>query len=472
MDSPSPAPVPDPYATASAQTQVNDNAARLQAELSRYNQVTPYGSLTWSHGTPTFDQTGYDAAMAAWNAAHPGTTTGGTTTTGDQNRDESDYTGLAPGTTTTGGTTTNGTTTSGDGAPDRNNFMTGGDDWTSTINLDPRIQQLVDSYISTQQGLSDATSNALQNVNNVFSHPIDYSALPSAGDAAGSLASARAQFYNLNPAIQGAEKNSAGASDILSKAEAQWDPSKLSYDSVDPLWKPSDATRQQVTDALYGQYTRQLDPRFSQQENQLRSTLANRGLVEGSEAWNSELGNFERSRNDAYNQADTSAITGSTAQMRDLFDQSLAARQEGVSEANALWQAPQTQAKNAADLATSAQGLFGNLVGLQDSQINSAYSDANTAFGMQNTQRQNALTEQEQQRVMALQWLASLQGGSMPPMPSFSPPSGPNVTPSNLSGDIYNSYTAQQNNNNASTSSNNATMGSFASIAAAAIAAF
>ena len=43
-----PPPAPDPNAIAAAQTASNIQTARTQAELNRVNQVTPYGSLTYT----------------------------------------------------------------------------------------------------------------------------------------------------------------------------------------------------------------------------------------------------------------------------------------------------------------------------------------------------------------------------------------------------------------------------------------
>ena len=46
--SPSPPAAPDPYATAAAQGQMNAETARTQARLSRVNQTTPYGSISYN----------------------------------------------------------------------------------------------------------------------------------------------------------------------------------------------------------------------------------------------------------------------------------------------------------------------------------------------------------------------------------------------------------------------------------------
>ena len=71
-DSPSPPPPPDYAASAQAKGAANIDTARVQARLSNPNVNTPYGSQTVTYGQPQFDQAGYDAAMAKYNAAPQG----------------------------------------------------------------------------------------------------------------------------------------------------------------------------------------------------------------------------------------------------------------------------------------------------------------------------------------------------------------------------------------------------------------
>lgn len=65
--SPSPPPAPDYTAAAQAQGQANLDAARLTARLSNPNVTTPLGSQTVTFGRPTFNEQGYNQAMAAYN---------------------------------------------------------------------------------------------------------------------------------------------------------------------------------------------------------------------------------------------------------------------------------------------------------------------------------------------------------------------------------------------------------------------
>ena len=60
-------PIPvDPYVQAQAQTGINRDAALTNASLSRINQYTPYGSMTYKVGTstPSFNESGFNAAQS------------------------------------------------------------------------------------------------------------------------------------------------------------------------------------------------------------------------------------------------------------------------------------------------------------------------------------------------------------------------------------------------------------------------
>lgn len=68
--------------------------------------------------------------------------------------------------------------------------------------------------------------------------------------------------------------------------------------------------RTNAENAIYGSETSRLDPRFQQGEQQLQTQLANQGLTPGSEAYNNAYQNFQRSKNDAYQQAQYGAVMG------------------------------------------------------------------------------------------------------------------------------------------------------------------
>ena len=72
--------------------------------------------------------------------------------------------------------------------------------------------------------------------------------------------------------------------------------------------------RQAVQDALYRRATQYYDQNFGDQENQLRTRLANQGLNEGTEAFEREMRNFRQTRDSAYSDATDRAIAGADQQ--------------------------------------------------------------------------------------------------------------------------------------------------------------
>lgn len=62
------------------------------------------------------------------------------------------------------------------------------------------------------------------------------------------------------------------------------------------------ATPEAIDRKLYELGSQRLDPRFTRDEDALRTRLANQGLTQGSAAWDAEMERFGQNKNDAYNQ--------------------------------------------------------------------------------------------------------------------------------------------------------------------------
>lgn len=93
------------------------------------------------------------------------------------------------------------------------------------------------------------------------------------------------------------------------------------------------AARDQAIQAAYGQATSRLDPQWQQREQATAAQLANQGLTPGSMAYNSQIQNQDRARNDAYAQAMYGAQTGAG---NAAFGQSLQANQQPYQQLGAL----------------------------------------------------------------------------------------------------------------------------------------
>tara|TARA_R110002126_G_scaffold100013_1_gene231400 strand:- start:307 stop:1050 length:744 start_codon:yes stop_codon:yes gene_type:complete len=121
--------------------------------------------------------------------------------------------------------------------------------WTQNQSLNPATQAIFDTQLARDQSLSDLSSGKMGAIESEMGAPLDWG-----------------QFGD----VQG----------------------------FDP-----DANRQRAEDAAYGRATSRLDPRFAEQQQALEVQMANRGLRAGDSAYDSAMQNFDRSRNDAYEQA-------------------------------------------------------------------------------------------------------------------------------------------------------------------------
>jgi hypothetical protein len=111
----------------------------------------------------------------------------------------------------------------------------------------------------------------------------------------------------------------------------------LNYNNVPGMPSASQSDLNATRDAVYGQQTQYLDPQFQQGQSDLDSQLANKGIMEGSDAWNRAQNNFALQKQAAYGDARDRAIQAGGAEQSRLFNLGMSARQEGVNENNALF---------------------------------------------------------------------------------------------------------------------------------------
>lgn len=190
------------------------------------------------------------------------------------------------------------------------------------------------------------------------------------------------------------------------------------------------AERQKVEDALYGRATARLDPRFAQERERLDTNLVNRGIPVSSEAYGRAMGDFDRSRNDAYSSAMNDAILAGGGEHSRLFGMGLAGQGQGFQQ----------------NLA-ARQGLFGE--GMANA-------------GLQNQGRQQGVAERTALYQTPYASLAAILGQSSPQMPNMPSPQPIDVM------DAYGMNMAQQNANYQNQlGQNQATMGGLFGLGAA-----
>lgn len=424
-DTPSPPVAPDPYAVASAQSGLNEDTARLQQKLNLINQNTPLGNISYTQGAG--------------------------------------------------------------GDPDR---------WQSDVTLTPAGQTSFDTQQQVQKALSGLALSGTSQVGNTLGTPLSTSGLPA---VKGTLGLPSFDTSGLPNAPKSLDLSSLGAapkptdyssltqvpgSIDLSKAGAM--PSGLDFSSLGALPQFDTGQLNKATDAAYALQTSKLDPQYAQDRIKLEDRLINSGLAKGTPLYDQEVGNWERSRADAYQNARNSSIGQGLQYGTTLFGTQLAGRQQGASElsqalaaAMGIRQQGISEAEAQADQATQAhavgatelqnrsqqelalrqqaeaeqQAQFGagqsayqqqlaSMLAQRGQQTQEAQAESAQALAA----RQQGFQEDAYLRSLPLNEVAALLGTGQVGMPSFNAPPSTSVAPTNLSGDVYQSANLNQQN--------------------------
>jgi len=391
-----PPPAPD-YAAAAQQTAAgNLENARYATIANRPNEITPWGSRTWTNNTQ-FDQGGYDAALAAFNRSSqspPSGSQGGHWETRGSGGDEGMWQEWVPG----GQPGQTGQPASA--MPNRDDFMTGGDNWTSQITLSPEMQALFDQQQKLQTGLFGAQDQALGRVNDMMGRGFDMSGIPQAGTA-----------LDVNGLPSSGTAFGGPRGDLA-------------------VYDPTQSTNT-ATEAIMARVNPQLD----RQEAALRTQLANQGISQGSQAWNNAMDELNRTKNDAFTQAGLQGIGLGMQQQGQTFGQGVTNRQLSSGE-----QAQQFSQQNyLRQLAAALQGQ---------------------QFGQQQGLRGQAMQEQAYLRNLPMNELNALRSGNQVQQPQFGGFSQQATTAGpDMLGAAQGQYNAALGANNAQNASSSSMMG-------------
>lgn len=360
----------------------------------------------------------------------------------------------------------------------------GGDRWSSTINLSPEQQKLLDQQTQISLGLGGSQLSALNRVTDTFGQPVSTEGMTDRLDPYKAYGLATRDRVSLRPTAETAQVASnraldiaGGAADNLEGQLATPLPAVRRVGNV-PLYQgvagqaptSNEAYRKSVEDALYERASSRLDPRFAQATSDQEARLAAQGITQGSEAYNREVGNLGRERTDAYRQAVLDAIAGGETAITGQFGRDLAGRQQNVSErqadfTNALASRGQDLASEnqyfAQELARRGQGLqeYGTAGSLAlqaqrsaadtslaerqneliSTQIARGYED------LTSDQRNQQLAELLQLRGLNLNELNALRSGAQVQTPQFgSTQSGTSVSAAPVAQSVWNSYNGDQ----------------------------
>ena len=387
---------PDYRGAATEQGLQNLQAARLTAMLSNPNVVTPYGSQSVNWGqTPVFDQTGYDAAMQAYNTNQ--------TQAGNNGMDANGipwwYSGAQP-------PSASGST--GGGMPTRDQFTTyqQNDQPTITQSLSPEQQALYQQQVGLSQGLFGSQNQALQNVNASMAQPFDTSQLPG-------------MVSSVNPGnIQfgfGGDNAMQMGLDTSGVPKMPIAPGTTAYDAM----------------------LSRLQPTLDRERTALQSQLANQGLTLGGDAYSAAMRDQATRENDLYSALAAQGVGLDLQANQQGFGQALSSGQFANSAQLQAYQEAQNRA------------AFNNQA--QAQQFGQGMSNASLA----NSSQAQALQEQAYLRSLPLNELNALRNGSQVQNPQFQGYQGSSVTPGNYAqaaqlagqyaGNLYSNQVAQQN---------------------------
>lgn len=430
------APAPVDYKGAAEQTSAGNLAlAQYTTSANRVNQYTPYGSQTYSN-SPTFDQKGYDSAMADYMATGQ-TGSMGTWVPGT----EGSYSGgegqsYTPGTEGHWDGANAGIKPTGN-APDRNTYMR--DNWTQTTNLTPDAQAALDSQLAITKGKSDQANSMLQGVTDSYDKPFDPTKLADylsgiegvnvddLGKAAGFSTSAEflkqlgnvgqvntsaltqnGQF-NGNTAVDGNTAAATAGAQGLNQNFGRLNDGGQGVNTSAPEY--SQGRQDQYSKAAYDAQMALLQPGMDSAETRRRNQLALQGLGSGSEANDNAMGEFNTGRTQQLNNlAAQSVLTGNQMSNAD-YSQQLAGFQAGnAAEGQRFGQASSAfntnvnagQAENAARSQTFAQGLQAlqarNAASGQQFAQNQGTFNTNMSGNMANAQLQQMGNQAQQQQ--------------------------------------------------------------------------
>ena len=258
--------------------------------------------------------------------------------------------------------------------------------WTQNTQYDPQLEAAMKSGWGLDAGKNQLGQTMLGNLGGQLGQPINTSGLPgfASGPQAGNL-NAITNPYGFSVAPQNIDTTRMGASGDYA---------------------------QRAGDAMYQQATSRLDPQWQQRSNDFRTQLINQGHTAGSEPYEKAMAEFNRSKNDAYQQANFGAITGAGSEAARMFGMDQGAQQQQLAAQNALF---------GQQLQSGQFGLYGEnqAFGQQQQAGAQNFQQQQQAAAFQNQLRNQELMEMFGLRNQGLSEFTSLLSGSNPQLPQF-----------------------------------------------------
>jgi hypothetical protein len=200
--------------------------------------------------------------------------------------------------------------------------------YKQTTSLSPEQQAIWNAQKATELGAVNLANGQLGRVQTALETPLNTNGLP---ELSGGV--------DMSGLVPG-----AGIQTSFNKGgrlQYNFDPGQQLQGSVGG---DLEAARVAAQNAVYQQAASRLDPRFQQEEQSLETRLANQGLSANSAAYENAKRQFQQGKNDAYNQAQYSAIQAGEQAAQGQFGRQLAQGQFANSAAGQQYQQNMGQA--------------------------------------------------------------------------------------------------------------------------------
>lgn len=339
--------------------------------------------------------------------------------------------------------------------------------YTQTQSYSPVEQQKYDQENQIALALGGLATDNISRVQQAQATPFSYDGMTplQTGVSAGAIQNSIAPAGNVQTSY-----NSGGSiqNTIAPSGQVQ---TGLNFGSA---FNPGDfnSSATNAANSAYAAATARLDPQYAQQESDLKSSLANQGISENSDAYRRAMDNFSRAKTDAYGQAQNNAYGQGLAAQQQGYSQALGTRQQNTSEtttagnfansaqaqifgqnlqaltANNAAQAQQNQQNaDAAAFGNSAQAQQysqnANNATFANTAQNQQFNQAGANASLNNSARQQQIQEAAYLRNLPLNDIATLLGtGGTATSPTFSSVSQVGVAAPDYQGAVYANYNA------------------------------
>ncbi|RLA03602.1 MAG: hypothetical protein DRQ47_04875, partial [Gammaproteobacteria bacterium] len=247
--------------------------------------------------------------------------------------------------------------------------------WTQNTTVDPTLQWALDNQMYLQGARSELGGDLMERAYDEFGQPMDWSQFgdwgqapqltdQSALDIQGGIDTGGMQGMGttmgglpgqydpsqeglteieqrqydeqqIQRGVEGGQDYSPEAVQRNLGAGAQYTPEQIQrgVDSSGAQQRgdPGDI-RNRAEQAIYDRSTSRLDPRFEQAESDMESQLWNKGLRPGDAAYDREMENFGRQKEDAYQTAMTESIMGGGAEAERQFGMQMQGRDQDLNQ--------------------------------------------------------------------------------------------------------------------------------------------